>query len=155
MEGEAHCRGEIERTRRWQGKVSLVSLQRSCKKIFEKVWMLGSQKLKNERPQLSITNPMGLFVYERPMGDSWYKACVLRNLLLILYIWWSLLQPSDNSLTGYCECKDVQSVLSTGSPKLPADGESTGSVSDSLFSFSPSSCIQQVLPLFSFVAETA
>ena len=48
----------------------------------------------------------------------------------------------------------LQGVLSPGSPELPAANESTGSVSDSLFLFLPSSCIQ-VLTLFSFVAETA
>lgn len=48
----------------------------------------------------------------------------------------------------------LQDVLSAGSPRLPAANESTGSVSDSLFLFAPSSCIQ-VLTLFSFVAETA
>lgn len=118
-------------------------------------WWEIRRKLKNERLQCWLTNPIYLFVCERPKRESWHKGHLLRNLSLILYIWGSLLKLWDNSLAGWCPQEDGQGSLATGSPERPAASESTGSVSDSSFSFSLSSCREQVLTVFSFVAETA
>lgn len=55
--------------------------------------------------------PFAYLYVKRPKRESWHKAHLLRNLLLTLYSWGSLLKLSDNSLAGWCPWEDGKGSL--------------------------------------------
>lgn len=60
--------------------------------------------------------PFACLYVKRPKRESWHKAHLLRNLLLILYSWGSLLKLSDNSLAAWCPQEDGQGSLAPAPP---------------------------------------